>query len=217
MIGVYAITHLPSGRIYIGSSVRIEQRWQRHRQDLNAGVHHSSYLQRAWAKHGEAEFTFTLLLETTREVVRREERRLIQERQPVFNCMGTEEGPLKHSSETREKMSEAQRRIWEERRKAGTATLSEEHKANIAKAAKGREHTEASRTKMREAAQNRPPVSEETRKKLSTAGKQSQKGREFSPEHRAKLAAARKGRKMSDEQRAKIAASLQRAYAENRR
>lgn len=218
MIGVYAITHRPSGRVYIGSSVCIANRWSNHRTDLNGNRHHSSYLQRVWSKYGPDEFEFTVLLETTRQALRREERRLIRERQPEFNCMmSLAEGPLKHDAATRAKMSVAQRRIWEERRAAGTDTLTAEHKARIAEAHRGQNHTDEAKAKMRLSARMRPPVSDETRHKLSEAGKRSQKGRVFSDEHRAKLSAARKGRKLSQEQKANIAAGLKRAYEEGRR
>lgn len=60
--GVYCITHVPSGRIYIGSTATsFRYRWQKHLTALRAGVHHSSYLQRAYTKHGEAEFEFSVM------------------------------------------------------------------------------------------------------------------------------------------------------------
>ena len=216
-VGVYVITHRPSGREYIGSSVEVEKRWLRHRQDLNKNDHHSPYLQRCWTKYGEAEFDFAVLEETTREAIRRTERRLIRERQPAFNCMSaTKDGPLKHSKATREKMSAAQRRIWEERRANGTDKLSEGHKARIAASATGRKHTDESKAKMSKAAKNRKSISDETRAKLSAAGKK-QKGRKFTDEHRAKLSAAHRGRKLSAEQKQRISEGLKKAYADGKR
>jgi group I intron endonuclease len=217
MTGIYTITHRSSGRSYLGSSVDIDKRWVVHRSSLNRGTHHSPYLQRVWSKHGAAAFDFEVLCETTRAELRREERRLIRERQPAFNCMrAMVEGPLRHSPATREKLSAAQYRLWQERRDAGTDTLSEEHKARIAEAHRGLTHTDAAKAKMSASAKTRPPISDETRRKLSESGKR-QKGRKFTAEHKAKLSAARKGKRHSDEQRAKIAASLKRAYDEGRR
>ncbi len=60
--GIYAIKHLPSGRVYVGSAINFAQRWRVHRCLLNKGRHHSPHLQAAWAKYGEAEFSFERLL-----------------------------------------------------------------------------------------------------------------------------------------------------------
>lgn len=59
--GVYNILLVRDGRRYIGSSVKVEQRFSEHRCSLNRGEHHSRYLQRAWDKYGEASFQFEIL------------------------------------------------------------------------------------------------------------------------------------------------------------
>lgn len=59
--GVYAITHVESGRAYIGSSKDVIRRWAGHQQSLNLRSHHSSYLQRSWDKYGSASFHFHIL------------------------------------------------------------------------------------------------------------------------------------------------------------
>lgn len=41
--GVYAITHLDSARVYIGSSVNVPRRWSSHRRDLRRGTHPNRY------------------------------------------------------------------------------------------------------------------------------------------------------------------------------
>lgn len=215
MTGVYAITHTPTGRVYIGSSMDIAQRWARHRVALNTGMHHSRHLQRAWTKHGEQEFSFTTVLETEPENLRAEERRLIYELQPAFNCLrAMDSGPLRHDETTRLKMSEAQRRIWREKKEMGWTQTSEEHRAHIAAAARGRKMSPEARAKMSMSAKNRPPISEETRQKLR--GRNSTKGRPFTEEHRAKLSEARRGKKLSDEHKAHIAESVKKAHEEGR-
>lgn len=60
--GVYRITCVPSGRVYIGSSVSISKRFSEHRSGLRYGRHHSYMLQRAWDKHGAENFKFETLL-----------------------------------------------------------------------------------------------------------------------------------------------------------
>jgi predicted GIY-YIG superfamily endonuclease len=54
--GIYAIKHLPSGRLYIGSSSDIPRRWREHRAALRKGGHCNRKLQHSWTKHGESTF-----------------------------------------------------------------------------------------------------------------------------------------------------------------
>src|SRR5262249_49580544 len=58
---VYQIRCLPTGKIYIGSSVNMEKRYHHHRQSLIAGNHRNPYLQQAWNKYGEEAFEFSVL------------------------------------------------------------------------------------------------------------------------------------------------------------
>lgn len=58
---IYAITHVASGKKYIGSSVTILHRWSDHRSDLRRNRHHCAHLQNAWNKYGEAAFAFSIL------------------------------------------------------------------------------------------------------------------------------------------------------------
>jgi len=60
--GVYAITNTLNGMKYVGSAARtFKSRWALHLHDLRHGRHHSSHLQRAWNKYGEAFFAFSIL------------------------------------------------------------------------------------------------------------------------------------------------------------
>jgi hypothetical protein len=61
IMGIYQITHLPSSRIYIGSSDDIRHRWATHRSRLRKNEHHSPYLQNVWNKHGGVEFRWEVL------------------------------------------------------------------------------------------------------------------------------------------------------------
>lgn len=45
IIGVYLITNLKSQRVYIGESIDIYQRWERHKKDLVSNQHHNQALQ----------------------------------------------------------------------------------------------------------------------------------------------------------------------------
>jgi group I intron endonuclease len=60
--GVYRITHIDSGRYYVGSSKRLQVRLNQHRTQLEAGTHHCAHLQRAWDKYGADSFAFSVLI-----------------------------------------------------------------------------------------------------------------------------------------------------------
>lgn len=59
--GVYAITSLACGRVYVGSTVNFGARWRAHRAELRRGRHRTPKLQEAWDLHGERRFAFAIL------------------------------------------------------------------------------------------------------------------------------------------------------------
>jgi len=59
--GVYQIRCIPTGQVYIGSTVELQKRWSGHRGNLRRGKHQNFYLQQAWDKYGEANFEFSVL------------------------------------------------------------------------------------------------------------------------------------------------------------
>jgi len=61
--GVYEIKNKLNGKAYLGSSGNIERRRSNHYYLLRSGRHHCVYLQRAWNKHGEKAFEFSILEE----------------------------------------------------------------------------------------------------------------------------------------------------------
>ena len=54
MIGIYKITNIENGKIYIGQSVNISHRWACHKHDLAMNRHKNIHLQRAYNKSPEA-------------------------------------------------------------------------------------------------------------------------------------------------------------------
>lgn len=59
-IGIYAF-HLNKKIVYIGKSINIEKRVQRHLQELRKGNHCNSHFQRAYNKYGESTFGTSIL------------------------------------------------------------------------------------------------------------------------------------------------------------
>jgi len=58
--GIYVILNAENGRVYVGSAVRIEKRWNNHINMLRRGVHPTKALQSAWNKYGEDSFFFAV-------------------------------------------------------------------------------------------------------------------------------------------------------------
>lgn len=54
--GIYKIENIVNGKIYIGQSKQIRQRWSDHKKELRHNRHKNEYLQRAWNKYGEKNF-----------------------------------------------------------------------------------------------------------------------------------------------------------------
>lgn len=61
MIGIYKIENLITNKIYIGSSLNIESRFLRHKNDLIKKRHKNIHLQREFDKYGSDCFTFQVL------------------------------------------------------------------------------------------------------------------------------------------------------------
>lgn len=67
--GIYIITNQINGKIYIGSSKNIKQRWQKHKAILRKNEHHNIVLQNAVNKYGLVSFKFDILEECTEEIL----------------------------------------------------------------------------------------------------------------------------------------------------
>lgn len=59
--GIYKITNIANGKIYIGSSVNILNRKNTHFSLLRKNKHYNKHLQNSWNKHGERNFKFEIL------------------------------------------------------------------------------------------------------------------------------------------------------------
>jgi len=78
MCGVYSITHVASGKRYIGSTNNMSVRQTNHKWALNANRHPSCYLQRSFNKYGGwGAFEFEILCECEEDLLISEEQRFI--------------------------------------------------------------------------------------------------------------------------------------------
>jgi group I intron endonuclease len=152
--GVYIITHVESGRSYIGSSKNIQTRIYGHLSDLRNNRHHSQYLQRVWNKYGEESFKISVLEECVldKKIILSREQHFLDTFNPVFNGCQTAGSRLGY------KISE------ETRQKQRLRVVSDETRAKIGAAQIGRKASEETRLRMSEAALGKAKDPESIRK-----------------------------------------------------
>lgn len=154
--GIYEIVNTVTGCRYIGSAKNIKGRWTTHRGQLIRHKHHSKYMQRSWSKYGQDAFRFSVLLYCNIENLIMYEQRCIDGFKPEYNSSPTAGSQLglKMSKESRAKLSECAKRtrnftgkthsdesrkkISDSRKGKGLGPQSEERRARIGAAHKGR-------------------------------------------------------------------------------
>jgi len=143
--GIYKITNIISGKIYIGCASNIRTRINGHLYALRRDRHKNSYLQKAWTKYGEKNFIFEMIEKCDITNLHAKEHYWVNElncldRSIGYNLKPTDpNGYSIHSEETKEKL-----RIANKGKKPSLACIeagkiynaSEECKLNLAKARK---------------------------------------------------------------------------------
>lgn len=121
--GVYAIINIITNKFYIGSAVKLRNRKSEHLSDLRNGTHYSQYLQNSYNKYGEEAFIFRVLeyIEDKNFLIDIEDiwikkykslGVLYNIREKASSNLG-----LKHSDETKKKISLAKRNMSDETKK----------------------------------------------------------------------------------------------------
>lgn len=150
MVGIYKIQSvIKPNRIYIGSSVSIGNRWQKHILRLVSNKHENSKLQRHYNKYGISDLYFSVILECSLEDLISTEQYFIDTCKPYFNVCKVAGNSLgyKHTEKTKKKMR---------------GPKSEDHKRKLSLARKGKAPWNKGRHDL-------PPQSKETRLKKSIA------------------------------------------------
>lgn len=206
--GIYTITCLGNGRVYVGSSIDINRRFRHHRRDLQEGRHKNVLLSRSWNKYGEDAFLFAIVeVVTDRNLLIEREQWWIDclnsaNRRDGFNLSpraGSSLG-VKHSEDARLRMSKAM--------KGKSHPHTPESRRKISEALRGRKQSAEHTQRSSESRRGRP-ISEEVKQKISAFFK----GRSAGPkseEVKRKLSEAMSGRTLSIEHRHKISESLKR-------
>jgi hypothetical protein len=66
-MGVFQIRNIVNNKIYIDHSLNLTAIWNRHRMQLNFGVHPNLLLQEEWKAFGEENFSYEILSEIKHE------------------------------------------------------------------------------------------------------------------------------------------------------
>ena len=137
--GIYKITCVPTGKVYIGQSCSIYDRWYSHKWELNKQKHANKYFQHAWNKYGESNFTFEIVELCDETAIDNKEKYYIDlyqstDKNKGFNLDSGGNLNKKHSQETKEKIRQAQ---LGEKSPLYQKPLSKEHREKISKTMKG--------------------------------------------------------------------------------
>ena len=181
--GIYKISNIKTGMVYIGGTVDIKARLCCHISSLSSGSHKSRKLQEAWDVYGKDCFYFDFLLECDQKNLLMYEQIFIDFYDSANNgynmlpTAGNATG-LKHSGETKKKMKDA----WVERRLRPPQYHSEEAKKKISKSKIGKK---------------RKPFSDEARRNMSLArmGNKNRLGIPHTQETKEKMRLSRAAKK----------------------
>ncbi|WP_445322832.1 GIY-YIG nuclease family protein [Ramlibacter sp. AN1015] len=87
--GIYTITNVVNGWVYVGQTGDLEKRWQTHQRDLNNNSHSNEALQYDWCYYGPDWFRFNVIQQCGGKWQRnRLERSLINALPYVYNKCG---------------------------------------------------------------------------------------------------------------------------------
>ena len=136
--GVYRWVNTLNGKSYIGSSLGLSRRKQRHLRELKCNKHPNRHLQAAWTIYGETAFQFEVLsycLETDllwQEQLAINAFRAVQDGYNLAKFPTSPMKGLKHTLATRELMSKGMKSAWTpERRAIQSQYMTERNKARL--------------------------------------------------------------------------------------
>ena len=184
--GIYSINCKTDNKIIVGSSLHIRRRYSQHLYKLRRNKHSNPYLQNAWNKYGENDFSLSIIEECEELDLLKKEDEWMEVKNSLDRNFGynfkAAERPV-HNKKTCRKISEQKKGC---KNPMYGKHHSEEHKKKISEALKGK----GARYK----------ASKETKQKMS----KSQMGKKLSEETKIKIGLASKGRVKSAEERQKL-------------
>lgn len=191
--GIYRIVNAVNGRVYVGSAINLKSRKEDHWKTLRANRHSNMFLQRAWNKYGESQFSFVVIENV-------DDKSLLLEREQFYlDQLSFEKGdPNRCYNICRVAGSLlGTKRTAEHRAKISAATkgrvISPEHRAKQSAAMKGRVRTPEHQAKLADARRGKKMSAEFCRRNGDL-----KRGTKHSLETKAKMSEALKGRTPSE-------------------
>lgn len=186
---VYKIINLTNAKFYVGSTVKIKERFRAHRRHLRAGNHHCPHLQHAWNKYGEDAFVFRVIATISDPAeLHAVEQTFLDEHHGSAQCYNyarytdNSNRGVAHSAKHRAAISMALKVHYAENIHPATGRVhSDESKQLMSTNRAGKPVADSTKEKLRQANLGKR-ASQETREKLSAI----HKGRERAVEHAAK-------------------------------
>ena len=181
--GIYRIENLVTGRVYIGRSSHIQNRWSAHRTQLAKGIHPNEIMQADALTHGCESFSYSVIELAPPETLMALEQNYLDSLAPSYNISKHSLAPMAgrtHSEQTKAKISAAHRA-----------------NPNVGKWNIGRRRTHTEQTKAKISAAH---FSNPHRGTWNI-------GRKHSASAKAKMVASRSGNNCSGDTRAKLRAA----------
>lgn len=196
--GIYEIRNKINGKVYIGSSLDIYDRWSTHKRLLRNGKHHAPHLQNAWNAYGSECFEFCVIEICSKDLLIKTEQHYIDTMRPVYNVSPTAGSPRghRHTKEAIEKITAASR------------NMSDETKRKISLAGIGRVFSEEVRAKISASMKGKNTIGHKPSEQAIQNMRKAQKGHSVSAEQKEKIRKANTGKKKSKEAIEKLSNSL---------
>jgi group I intron endonuclease len=220
--GVYKITHIASGKSYIGISKDIHRRWVQHSSFVKTESRRNA-IYSAIKKYGECQFTWQIIEECSQDILEERECHWISVFDTFrngYNLTAGGEYNKVFSEATRKKMSDAHKgkkqskELIEKRTVKGVNHFTygkprpEETRRKISESLKGKKHSEQTKLKMSLSNSGRK-LTEDAKKKISLKNK----GKKRSDQAIKNISEAHKGIKQSQETKLKRSESLKLFHA----
>lgn len=176
---IYAIINIINDKHYVGQTIDKSKRFKEHLKCLKGNYHCNKYLQRSWSIYSNDNFIFVVLEKCPQSELNEREQHWIDILKPDYN-MAPVAGSMLNYKHT------------------------EEAKANMSAAQKGKSPSKETRIKMHLAKLGNKINVGRSQVIQVNAMRDATKGKSKSPEHRAKIASSNKGKSRSDETRKRM-------------